>query len=134
MYSRATLARGSKAVGQVATCPYPASSLGPTGSRFLPTSGRLGLRRLAAGWGCAARRLRLLGLLLSPFFHLSHYLGMVGPLDSLLFGLIEQIRVNVVTALRFGLGFLNRYAVGVGPGVLADAGYLPAYAHPWRAP
>jgi hypothetical protein len=76
----------------------------------------------------------LLHLLLSPFFHPFHQVGMAGPLDAFFLGLIEQFRVNVMAALELGLGFLDRYAVCVGPRILADSRYLPAHLHTRGAP
>src|SRR5262245_28440465 len=47
------------------------------------------------------------------------------PLDALLFGLVEQIGMQVVAALGLGLVLFNGDAMRVGPGILAYSGHLP---------
>jgi len=52
---------------------------------------------------------------------------MARPGDSLLRRLTVKLGVSVEPLLTRRLGFLYWNTVSVGPGILADAGYLPGY-------
>src|SRR5258708_1468298 len=55
---------------------------------------------------------------------------MTGPFDVLVIGRAVQLWVQVVAPLALGLLDFYWNAMGVGPGILANAGYLPGHFHP----
>jgi hypothetical protein len=55
------------------------------------------------------------------------------PVQAPLLRLVVLSRAEVGAALVFGLVLLDRDAMRVGPGLLADAGHLPGDLHPWLA-
>src|SRR5262245_9959382 len=67
--------------------------------------------------------------LLPPALDLPHHLRVARPFERLLFGLVEDLRVQVVAALAFRLFFFYRNPMFVGVSVMADASHLPRDLH-----
>src|SRR5450631_1101087 len=65
-----------------------------------------------------------------PVFRPLHYLWVAGPLYVLFVRRAIQFRVEIVAPLALGLLHLHWNAMGVGPGILANAGHLPGHFHP----
>src|SRR5215471_5501434 len=55
------------------------------------------------------------------------------PLNALLFGLIEQLRMQVVASLGLRFVLVDRDAMRVGPGILTYSGHLPRNLDAGRA-
>jgi len=60
-----------------------------------------------------------------PLFHPLHQVRMTRPRDAFFFGRTIELGVDVIAALALGLLHLHLNAMGIGPGILANASNLP---------